>query len=249
MRIAALSDFHIGVTAARDGFRHDLRAFGRALDRIEAQHDRIVLLGDIYQTDHAAVPTRASARRDLAAARKRIGGLAQRLANPPYVHVHGNHDAIAADELGAPEWLREPGVHAAFFIHGHQFDPVARRAKPLADLGTWVTGRLRAIGLRRWAYALEARDVAIKHARFHHDSGPYMSAGRALAREHEAAVVVMGHTHVGTVSRVDVDGRAAIVANTGTCSNARLEWLSIDTEDGRLERWYGERCVEQAFVG
>ena len=45
MRIAAISDFHIGATALTDTFGHAEDAFLRWLDRLEARHDRIVLLG------------------------------------------------------------------------------------------------------------------------------------------------------------------------------------------------------------
>ena len=52
MRIAALSDFHIGARAGMDEFRHDERAFLERLARVVDTHDRTILVGDIWQTDH-----------------------------------------------------------------------------------------------------------------------------------------------------------------------------------------------------
>jgi UDP-2,3-diacylglucosamine pyrophosphatase LpxH len=231
VRIAALSDFHIGARRHTDGFRHDLAGFARFLERLEAEHDRIVLLGDIYQTDHALVPTPAAARRMLARAQERVAPLAERFAAAPYVHVHGNHDLIAGAALGAPERLRVPGRFPVLFIHGHQFDPVAVRAPWAADLGTWSTGRLRAVGLRPLAWWLEQRDVSIKDRRFRGPQGPYARGAQGLVHEHAAPIVVMGHTHCPGITPL----AHGVMVNTGTCSAGRTMWVGIDTERGSIE--------------
>jgi predicted phosphodiesterase len=235
LRIAALSDFHIGVKPHRDGFRHGLDAFCRFLDQLEATHDAIVLLGDIYQTDHGLFPGRASASRHLGRARRRIGELAARLERPPYVYVFGNHDEVAGEALNAREhasWHVD-GL-GVFFVHGHQFDPVARRARLAADLGTWITGRMRSLGLRPLAQWLEDRDIAIKDGRFRGEQGPYAIAGRDLARTWGAQIVVMGHTHVASVTAIP----EGLVVNTGSCSRGRTEFVSIDTR-ARTVTLYG----------
>lgn len=232
VRIAAISDLHIGARRHTDGFRHDLAAFGRFLDRLEAEHDAVVLLGDVYQTDHALVPTAAAARRMLERARARVPALADRFDRPPYVHVHGNHDAIAGPALDAPERLHLPGRFPVLFTHGHQFDPVAVRARWAADLGTWSTGRLRALGLRPLAWWLELRDVSIKDRRFRGPHGPYARGAEALAREHAVPIVVMGHTHCPGITPLRERG---VMVNTGTCSGGRTMWVSIDTDRGAIE--------------
>ena len=79
MRIAALSDFHIGARAYMDEFHHDEHSFLAYLDRLEASHDRIVLVGDIYQTEHAMRPGHRAAARELTRARRRLPALAERL--------------------------------------------------------------------------------------------------------------------------------------------------------------------------
>lgn len=237
MRIAALSDFHIGARAHTDGFGHDPAAFGRWLGRLEATHDEVVLLGDIYQTDHGLVPTAAAARRMLDRARRRVAELSARFERGPYVHVHGNHDAIAGPARGCPEWVRRPGRFPALFIHGHQFDPIAVRTPWLADLGTWTTGRLRAAGFRPAAAWLEARDVQLKDRRFAGPAGPYAQGARGLVREHDAPIVVMGHTHCPCITPL----RAGVMVNTGTCSGGRTMWVSIDTERGSIDLHHGGR--------
>ena len=69
MRIAVISDLHIGTRAHSDTFQHDPTDFQRFLDVLERDHDHIVLLGDVYQCDHGWSPT--NSRRELAAARAR----------------------------------------------------------------------------------------------------------------------------------------------------------------------------------
>jgi predicted phosphodiesterase len=184
-----------------------------------------VLLGDIYQADHALVPTPAAAHRMLAAVRRRVPALAERFATAPYVHVHGNHDLIAGPALGAPERVRVPGRFPVLLTHGHQFDPIFCRAQALARGATWFTGRLRAAGLRPVAQWFEGNDIRIKHQRFHHPEGPYLRAARRLLHEHAAHAVVMGHTHVP----VHVELPEGIFINTGTCSIGQQMYTSIDT--------------------
>ncbi|HRI07958.1 MAG TPA: metallophosphoesterase family protein [Nannocystaceae bacterium] len=232
MKIAAISDLHIGPRRWMDEFRHAEATFLAFLDRLERTHDLIVLVGDVFQTDHDLFPGRRGAVRQLMGARRRLPALAERFARPPYRYVHGNHDQIARDHLGAAETLRlEADGYCAFFVHGHQYDPIFRRAEVLARSASWFTGRLRAAGLRPVAQWFEANDIRIKHERFHRGDGPYLSAGRRLLREHSADVVVMGHTHVP----VRVEAPEGLIVNTGSCSIGQEMYVSIDTRARAVE--------------
>jgi len=224
MQLAALSDFHIGARAGMDEFRHDERRFLERLARVVDTHDRVVLVGDIYQTDHALFTGPRAAARQLQLARRRLPRLARALDRLDY--VHGNHDFIARDELGAATELRvDADGCSVLFTHGHQFDPVFARAYAAARAATWFTGRLRRAGLRPLAHYFEQKDVAIKHRRFGHAAGPYAAAARALMRERGADIVVMGHTHVAHAHHMS----EGTVVNTGTCSGGRFTVVTIDT--------------------
>ena len=230
MRIAALSDFHIGARADTDEFHHDEADFLAWLDALEASHDRVVLVGDIWQTEHALLPGARAAARQLSRARARLPRLAERLRG--YLYVHGNHDAVAAATLGAPAQLRlTADGFTALFIHGHQFDPIFARAYAAARAATWFTGRLRRVGLRPLAQWFEGRDVELKHRRFGHIDGPYARAARQLLREHAADLIVMGHTHVAHLHALP-EGR---VVNTGSCARGRKVHVSIDTAARSVE--------------
>jgi UDP-2,3-diacylglucosamine pyrophosphatase LpxH len=226
MRIAALSDLHIGARARADVFRRPESELIDFLDELEEAHDRIVLLGDVFQAEHGWFFGSRIARAELARAARRMPRFLRKLGSDRYIYIHGNHDAVARSRLGArTDWRIEADGFAVYFIHGHQFDPLLRYVYPLARSGTWLSGRLRFAGLRQLPDWLEHRDITIKDQRFRGPGGPYGRAAAALMRQHRANAVVMGHTHVP--DRITLsDG---IYANTGSCSVGRRMFVSIDT--------------------
>jgi hypothetical protein len=132
--------------------------------------------------------------------------------------------------MAAPDHLvLEARVRAAF-VHGHQFDPVAVRVPVAAHAGTWICGRLRAVGLARVAALVEARDVAIKDRRFAGDDGPYARGARSVASAHRAEIVVMGHTHVPLLLTLP----GVVLVNDGTCSGGTFMHASLDLAAGEV---------------
>jgi predicted phosphodiesterase len=232
VRIAALSDFHIGSTHRSDCFRHREDDFLRFLDGVEQEHDVIVLLGDIYQAEHGWSASAKIEARELHRARARFPRLCARFSEAGYQYVFGNHDKIAEHELGAvPSVYFEDDGLSVILTHGHQFDPLLRRIYPLARASTWFSGRLRYAGLRRLPDWLEHHDIVIKHRRFHHESGPYLEGARQLTRT-APTFVVMGHTHMPMQAEL---GGGHWLGNTGTCSMGQKMLISIDTRERRME--------------
>lgn len=226
MKLAAISDLHIGARERTDGFRHDEAAFLSFLDGLEAAHDRIVVLGDLFQAEHGWWFGDAIGARELAAAQHRAAALWQRVQRAPYIYIHGNHDHVAQSHAGArTSWRVIADGFAVLFIHGHQFDPMLRFLYPAARFGTWFSGRARSVGLGRFADWLEHKDVVVKAQRFSGPGGPYARAARRLLRHQRVDAVVMGHTH--TPERVDLP--EGVLANTGTCSLGQRMYVTIDT--------------------
>jgi UDP-2,3-diacylglucosamine pyrophosphatase LpxH len=252
MKIVAISDLHIGPRAGRDAFGHAPEAFSRFLDALLGWADAVVLLGDVWQTDHGLRTGPLASARQLRAAMDRSPWLSERLGHPRLHLVHGNHDAIAKDELGARTALRfEGAAGAALFTHGDAFDAVIRRAPRLSATGTWICGRLRRAGLDGVAQELEDRDVQVKGARVHGPGGPTALAAVAAAREEGAATLVMGHTHV-ILDHVEAGpaGAAPVrLLNTGTCSRGRWSGVLIDTETGAGAALLGAKAWIAASEG
>jgi len=231
MRVAALSDLHVGLDPRTDAFEAPAAAFAAFFDHLLASHDRVVMLGDVCVADHSAVWGGSFARKRMRRILERAPWLADRLAHQRVHYVFGNHDLAARDVLGAAERLVLADSYRVMFVHGHQFDPIAAGALVLAQAGTWATGRMRAARLPRLAQWFEDHDVELKDARFRGPSGPYARAADRLCREHDVAAVVMGHTHAARVDAVP----HGLSLNTGTCSGGRREYVSLDLARG--EGW------------
>jgi len=233
MRVAAISDLHIGAREYMDSFCHRADDFQRFLDRLEAEHDHIVLLGDVYQCDHGWRMDDLTATRQLFEARARTDWLTQRLTQSNYTFVHGNHDWIARDVLDVPTEvvLGEPG-RQVLLTHGDQFDPfVGGKCPWLSPTATWMTGRLRAAWMRPIASWLERSDVAVKARRLQTPSGPYAAGAEMLMCARDVQFVIFGHTHVPWRLQTP----QGVLLNSGTCSGGRLMMASVDTETGQTE--------------
>ena len=252
MRIAAISDLHIGPMPGRDAFRHAPTAFAAFLDALLAFADHVVLLGDVYQTDHGARTGRLAQARQLQRAMAASPWLSERLGRPKLHLIHGNHDQIAKDELGAQTELRfEANGRRALFTHGDAFDAVIGRAPRLSATGTWICGRLRSAGLPGVAQGLEDRDVEIKGARIHGPGGPTVRAAAEAGRAAGADLVVMGHTHVNLdhTQPDEAGGRPVRVLNTGTCSRGRWSGVLLDLASGEAASLLGAAAWREATGG
>ena len=229
MKIAALSDFHIGPWDRGDVFRHTEATFLRFLDGLERTHDLIVVLGDVYQTQWAAVWSETMQALHLLQARMRFPRLAARLDGPGYVVLAGNHDEVARRELGAPlSFEVEADGHRVLFAHGHQYDEVMNRHLRAAQASTWLMGWARRVGLVRMAEMAEHWDVQVKHKFYAKHGSPYFRAARRLAAERGADVVCFGHTHVPELRR----GEGFLLVNPGACLGGRFSYVSLDLENG-----------------
>jgi predicted phosphodiesterase len=248
MQIAVLSDLHLG---AKDGLDRFARARAaearllRLLERLERHVDRLVLLGDVFETLRGLRP--GTAGDELRAAMAAYPQIARRVVDDPrYQLVHGNHDAVAARVLGTPELVRleDHGTRIVLF-HGHQLDRLARGRAPLSRLGVWAGGLLERVGvsvtqrLDRAARRTRARTLggapggagmeAPRRDGAPADDAP--EAALALGRTLGADVVVNGHTHEAL--RAERGGQ--LYLNSGTCLGGQHEVVLLDTGARRYE--------------
>ena len=222
MQIAVISDLHLGKADSGDRFRHDEGAFLRFLDHLERNFERIVLLGDIWETlgsrrlgDYVAELGRAQAAHP---------EIANRFRNPRYTYVHGNHDLVASRVSGAPGELTwdVDGVRL-FFTHGHLHDWVIRRVNWLAELGSWIGGVMLWLGqeavfhvLDRWYSGRPELDPS---------RCSFRRWALSMAEVRSADVVVTAHTHAPAC---ETQG-TRLFMNSGTCAYGRYSFLSLDT--------------------
>ncbi len=233
MKLAVISDLHLGAGDRADSFGHDDAEFLKFLHFLEGNFERIILLGDIWE----ALQSRKlwSAPQEYWLAQQTHPEIAKRFQRPSYHYVHGNHD-IVAGLFGVPDefHIEADGVKL-LFTHGHQNDDLVMRRRWVTDLSIWLGGWIRRVGLGafyrlcakvddlRGGLSLDGTRCAFQR----------WAVGEAARREYD--VVVTGHTHLA--ARTEHGSR--LFLNSGSCSEGQLSFLSIDTRRGDYAVNYG----------
>lgn len=229
MQIAVISDLHLGAGDRSDRFGHEDHRFLAFLDHLESNFERIVLLGDIWET---LTPQWAGDFRGaLRKAREAHPAIAARFERPRYTYIHGNHDIVAGLTERVPEELAlEANGIRLLFTHGHHHDVLLRRARWLSELGVWLGGWLLRFRLR-WLWSFFDRwDQNRSGALLDGTRCAFQKWAVGLARQREADVVVTGHTHLPVRS----DHGDRLFLNSGSCADGRFSFLALDTRTARF---------------
>jgi predicted phosphodiesterase len=226
MKIAVISDLHLGSGDRADGFGHDDAEFLKFLSFLESNFERIVLLGDIWETLQSR--KLGTAREELMLARAAHPEIAMRFERSSYQYIHGNHDLVAG-AFGAPEelFLEADGVRL-LFTHGHQNDDLIQRRRWLSDLGVWLGGWIRRVGLGAFYRLCAHLDSLRGGLSVDGTRCAFQRWAVSEAVRRSADVVVTGHTHLA--ARTEHGSR--LFLNSGSCSDGQLSFLSIDTRRG-----------------
>lgn len=224
MQIAVISDLHLGSDDPTDAFGHDDAEFLRFLSFLEDSFERVVLLGDIWETLTAKCPW--SARKALASARLRHPEIAQRLRRAPFLYIHGNHDLVAAQADSAPEaWHLQIDDKRILFTHGHGHDSWIRFCRHLVELGICVGGWLRRSGLDTAYQWLDTMDQARSVVSEDPLRCSFQAWAMKLAATKRADVMVTGHTHLALAQQHG----PRLFLNSGSCSQGKYSFLAMDT--------------------
>lgn len=221
MKVAVISDLHLGSGGKADLFQHDDWEFLRFLRFLENNFERIVLLGDIWETLTAKTP--GAQAEELHAAQTHHREIFERFSRPSYHYVHGNHDLVAGRVQGAPdEYALEADGVRLLFSHGHQGDELCSRVRLLSELGVWLGAWLRRLGLSPiYSYfaGLETQRTSTL------ETCSVRRWALSQAGERSADVVITGHTHRAAKAE---DGDRLFL-NSGACSGGTISFLSLDT--------------------
>ena len=224
MKLAVISDLHLGSEDLTDSFGHDDGEFLRFLTFLEHNFERIVLLGDIWETLDSRCPW--VARRALAQARERHPEIARRFRRPSYTYIHGNHDLIAEQVDGAPErWSLDVHGKRFLFMHGHGHDRLIRAARHIVELGVCIGGWIRRAGCHGLYQRLDALDQARSVISTEPGRCSFQAWAVGVASRADADVVVTGHTHVPNAS----EHGSRLYLNSGSCSRGRFTYLALET--------------------
>jgi predicted phosphodiesterase len=226
VKIAVLSDLHLGASGRVDRFGHDDAQFLRFLDFLEGSFERIVLLGDVLELLHGTLP--GFFRQQVERVRAAHPAIFARIMGPRYTYVHGNHDLASGRLLGAPsELVIDAGTTRLLFLHGHQADFIVRNVYAFSAFCSWVGGMIERMVGARLARALDDVDhLLFKVAT--EGACPFQAWAIQQAVRASTDVVVTGHTHRAVVATHG----DRIFMNSGTCSRGNYDFLAIDTDRG-----------------
>jgi len=229
MRIAVISDLHLAAEPAVCRGGRSERDLLRFVDQLATTHDKVVLLGDIWET--LAPRSRGDQRLELERAAKAWPGFASRLQDPAFVYLHGNHDLVAGELWGAPEsWQVEADGQRLWFTHGHQFDRFS--SSESSEAAFWAVGWVMRAGLREVVERLDGVDQVLGGAHRLQARCQVQARAVAAARQANFDVIVTGHTHLGGC----FDHGDCWFLNSGTGAGGRESYLSLDTAAPRW-RW------------
>ena len=96
MKMAVISDLHLGDGGATDLFGHEDNEFLRFLQHLENNFEKVVLLGDIWET--LTAPSPAGQLAELRRTQEAHQEIFQRFQRENYLYVHGNHDLVAGKQ-------------------------------------------------------------------------------------------------------------------------------------------------------
>lgn len=219
-----ISDLHLGSEDITDSFGHSDADFLRFLSFLEGNFERVVLLGDIWETLTVKCPWRA--RRGLMQAKSRHPELARRFTRPRYKYIHGNHDLVAREVEGAPEhWSLDTHGKRLLFMHGHGHDRLIQRARHIVELGVCIGGWVRRAGFHGLYRRLDELDQQRSRISVDAKACSFQAWAMSVAARANADIVVTGHTHVPLASE---HGRRMFM-NSGSCSRGRFTYLALDT--------------------
>jgi predicted phosphodiesterase len=224
MEIAVISDLHLGTGGAADGFGHDDGEFLKFLGFLERNFEKVVLLGDVWETLTGALPGDPAA--ELRRARESHPEIAARFERSNYLYVHGNHDLIAGAVQGTPdELILHTGNTRILFTHGHQNDELIQRRRWLSELGVWLGGWIRRLGLGALYRLFSELDEKRGGLSLDSTQCSFQKWAMNIAAEREFDVMVTGHTHLAA----NAAHGSRLFLNSGSCSEGQLSFLSMDT--------------------
>ncbi len=220
MRVATFGDVHLGPSPVLDKFSGEEDRLLRLDDHLIRTHDRIILMGDIYQTDYGSYP--GSRSEVLEVILKRYSRIFRRWTTAHHYSLFGNHDLITQKILGNLKQIRLLKDNWSICLtHGHQFDPFIGGEGRLRFFVTWMMGRLRRLRFGCLADFLEGsfyeRGLRCFKAL---DQAAIIALDRGKNN-----VIVMGHSHQMACLPIG----QGVYVNSGACVPDSLRYVSIDT--------------------
>ncbi|HUU88856.1 MAG TPA: metallophosphoesterase family protein [Candidatus Glassbacteria bacterium] len=224
MKLAVISDLHLGRGDAADPFMHNDEKFNKFLKFLEKNFEKIILLGDIFETLHSP---NFSYSKELLKCRAAHPKISKRFfEHKKYVYIYGNHDFVAAASPTVKETLKIKGNGSdILFLHGHQFSWMTSGRNPITESAAWLAGWGRRNNFINLTKSIENKiyytlGVGINDFKF-------QKWAINVATKNNANIVVTGHTHSATCKQYE----NGMYINSGHCSPKNICFINIDTKN------------------
>ncbi|MEZ4458317.1 MAG: metallophosphoesterase family protein [bacterium] len=237
MRIAFLSDLHLG-PGVLNRCVVDRKTITRWLDLIESTHDRVIVVGDLY--DLSRPRQFGGWQRHLDSLRFEWGEVLERLE--AMEAVYGNHDR-ARGLMGVPERIEiDADGMKMLVLHGHQFDPHINKVPGLESVANFAAGWFTRLGVEPLGSLMG--DVVAVNERLESRIGTQpaydLSTQGAMSLHADGyRVVVMGHSH--QLRHLELPAGQFI--NTGSWTARGAQWVSVETQSGSVHLFEDGACL------
>ena len=229
MKIAVMSDIHLGRGDQADRRGGQDEALLRLLDYLEAHFDVIVLLGDIWELLTPKWPIFSS--RELKIVQAAHPQIAHRFAQPPYHYIVGNHDrAVETLENVSKELILTVNQTQILFTHGHQFDVWAHQLRYIGECVVWISGWAARLGTQALTHFFDWAHNLITGTSKEHQLGTLEQRLIQYSQENKAQITVMGHTHLPGITQHNEH----ILVNSGHCLGDALHFVGIDSQSAEI---------------
>jgi len=233
MQIAVLSDIHLGRKDKLDQFNRNPgaeEALYNLLANLENSVDKIVLLGDIFETLRGKT---LNAKKELREVLKMYPVITKKIIDDDkYILISGNHDAVTSKILNAPDWVRlkDHGTSISFF-HGHQLDPFVEGfwTNNFEKIGVWFGGWFERAGFditKKGNISSKLKALADQWK-----VGKFERLAAAMGEDLKSDLVITGHSH----HPMKVEFDSTLFLNSGTRVAGRQDMIILDTANQQYE--------------
>lgn len=217
MKIAVISDLHIGHCPTIHQLGHSDHDFSSFLYNLEKVYDTIILLGDIFEIE---MENKLSDTETFEKTNNEHKIITKRFSNYKYIYIFGNHDLIG-EKYNAKEYFKLSYNNLNYlFIHGHQFDHFYQNSKK--SLSYW--GRL-CLKTSKLIYKWVSEESSFGSFSIRKENEKFQNNAIYYAVKNNINVIITGHTH-----EPKIINDKAIYINSGTCTYGRINYVHMDLD-------------------
>jgi predicted phosphodiesterase len=209
MKIAVISDLHIGHCDETHQLKHSDHEFSNFLFYLESNYDKVILLGDIFEIEMELFHSEEKTY-DLCKQNHNL--ITKRFNSNKYSYIYGNHDLIGKKFGGIESLIINYNNLNIKFIHGHQFDKLYTKFNRFLFLG----GVLLKLNLKDAYNKISGIDLHNKD---------FINEAIDYAKNNSYDVIVTGHTHNPCVLYQD----NVVFLNSGSCVE-NITYLHMDLD-------------------